>query len=200
MKKAIVILVLGLFCTVSCITGTTERKSSRFTLSDDDLMLLDRHFQHYSTSEVISKTDIAGPGVEFEIYFPDINGPGHSIYYVSCENGGEGLLTGIDISDFNAFSLKLTLVSVNGSNSPDAAGSLVVGALINSPRSYAYRPEVVSLKPQRNSAVSTTKTDGAKDVSIIGFTAHPFTPKGWDPNGSTIKLLVEAAPRAELLR
>jgi len=161
-------------------------------------MLLDRHFHHYSTSEVISKTDVAGPGVEFEIYLPDTNGLGDSIYYVSCKNGGEGSLTGINISDYEAFSLKITLVSVNGSDSPDAGGSLVVGALINNSRSYAYHPEVVSLKPQRNSAISTTKTD-ANDTSIIGFTAHFLTPKGWDPNGSTIRLLVEAAPNAELL-
>jgi len=197
MKKVIVILVLGLLSTVSCTKG---RKSDKFTLSDDDLMLLDRHFHHYSTSEVISKTNVAGPGVEFEIYLPDINTPGRSISYVSCENGGEGLLTGIDISDFNAFSLKITLVSVNGSSSHDAAGALVVGAMINSPRSYAYRPEVVSLKPQRNSAISTTKTDGANVTSIIGFTAHLFTTKGWDPNGSTIRLRVEAARNSEILR
>jgi hypothetical protein len=191
MKKAVTILTLGLFSTLAI--------AKNFTLSDDDLMLLDRHFIHYSTSEVISKTDIEGPGVEFEIHLPDINNPGHSIYYVSCKSGGEGLLTGINISDYDAFALKITLLSVNGSDSPDAAGSLVVGALINSPRSYAYHPEVVSLKPQRNNAISITKTDDANDISIIGFTAHLLTTKGWDTNGSTIKLLVEAAPNAEIL-
>jgi hypothetical protein len=191
MKNAIIILTLVLFSTLAI--------AKNFTLSDDDLMLLDRHFQVSSISEVISKTDVEGPGVEFEIYFPDTNGPGRSIEYVSCENGGEGALTGIDISEYNAFSLKFTLVSVNDSNSPDAAGPLAIGAVINSPRSYAYRPERVSLKPQRNGVISTTTTDDANDISIIGFTAYLFTPVGWDPNGSTIKLLVEAAPNAEIL-
>ncbi len=197
MKKVIVILVLGLLSTVSCTKG---RKSNKFTLSDDDLMLLDRHLHHNSMSEVIRKANVEGPGVEFEIYFPDHKSPNYSISYVSCTNGGEGLLTDIDIRDYKAFSLKFTLLSVNGSNSPDAAGSLVVGAMINSPRSYAYRPEAVSLKPQRNSAISTTKTDDANDTSIIGFTAYLFTTKGWDPNGSTIRLLIEAAPNSEILR
>jgi hypothetical protein len=191
MKNATIILTLALFSTLAI--------AKDFTLSDDDLMLLDRHFYHFSTSEVISKTDVEGPGVEFEIYLPDTNGPGDSIDYVSCTNGGEGSLTGIDISEYDAFSLKFTLVSVNDSNSTEAGGYLVVGAFINIGRSYGYRPERVSLRPQRNSAISTTKTDDANDISIIGFTAHLASPKGWDPNGSTIKLRVEAAPNAEIL-
>ena len=118
-KHAIIILILGLFSTLAI--------AKNFTLSDNDLMLLDRHFSHYSTSEVINKTDVEGPGVEFEIYFPNTDGPGHSIEYVSCKNGGEGSLTGINISAYDAFSLKFTLISVNDSNSPYAGGSLVIG-------------------------------------------------------------------------
>jgi len=190
MKNAILILTLVLFSTLAI--------AKNFTLSDDDLMLLDWHLHDYSTAEVISKTDVEGSGVEFEIRFPDTNGPGRSIGYVSSTKGGEGLLTGIDISEYDAFSLKFTLVSVNDSNSPDAAGPLAIGALISIPRSWAYHPERVSLKPQRNGVISTTTTD-ANDISVIGFTAYLFTPVGWDPNGSTIKLLVEAAPNAEIL-
>ena len=188
--KVVAILTLGLFGTLAI--------AENFTLSDDDLMLLDRHFNCVSSSEVIYKTDTEGPGVEFDIHFPDTNSPNHLITYVSCKNGGEGLLTGIDISDYDAFALKFTLVSVNDSNLPDAGGTLVVGALINSPYSYAYRPEGISLQPGRNTAISSTKTD-ANNTSIIGFTAHFLTPDGWDPNGSTVRLLIEPAPDAELL-
>ena len=191
MKKVAIILTLGVFSTLSL--------AKSFTLSDDDLMLLDRHFRHYNTSEVISKTNIEGPGVEFEIYFPDTNGPGRSIEYVSYKYEGEGSLTGINISAYDTFSLKFTLVSVNDSNSPEAGGYLVVGSLINMGHSYGFRPEDVSLKPQRNSAISITKTKDTNDISIIGFTAYLFPNEGWDPNGSTIKLLVEAAPNAEIL-
>lgn len=169
-----------------------------FTLSDDDLMLLDRHFHHSSMAEIIDKRDVEGPGVEFDIHFPNTNSPNHSITYVSCKNGGEGSLVGIDISDYDAFALKFTLISVNDSNSPDAGGSLVVGALINHGYSHGYRPKVISLRPQRQTAISSTSTD-ANDISIIGITAHFLTPGGWDPNGSTVKLLVEPAPNAVLL-
>ncbi len=191
LSKVVAVFALGLFSTLAV--------AESFTLSDDDLMLLDYHFNYSSASEVIQKTDIEGPGVEFNIYFPNTKKPNHSIYYISCKRGGEGSLTGIEISTYDAFALKFTLVSVNGSDSPDAGGSLVVGALINSPYSYAYRPEVLGLKPQRdNSVISITKTD-ANDITIIGFTAHFLSPKGWDPNGSTVKLLIEPAPNAELL-
>lgn len=188
--KVVAVLALGLFGTLAI--------AESFTLSDDDLMLLDYHFYRHSMSEVIHKTDVEGPGVEFDIYFPDTNSPNHSITYISCKNGGEGSLTGIDISAYDAFALKFTLVSVNDSNSPDAGGSLVVGALINSGYSHGYRPEVINLRPQRNTAISSTKTD-AKNISIIGFTAHFSAPDGWDPNGSTVRLLIEPAPNAELL-
>lgn len=188
--KVVAVLALGL-------SGTLATAES-FTLSDDDLMLLDWHFNRHSSAEVIQKTDVEGPGIEFDIYFPDTNSPNHSITYISCKNGGEGLLTGIDINDYDAFALKFTLISVNDSIAPDAGGSLVVGALINSGYSHGYRPEVISLRPQRNTAISSTTTD-ANDISIIGFTAHFSTPDGWDPNGSTVRLLIEPAPNAELL-
>jgi hypothetical protein len=191
MKNVILILILVLFSTLAI--------AKNFTLSDNDLMLLDWHLNHHHAAEVISKTDVEGPGVEFEIYFPDTNGPGRSIEYVSYKYNGEGSLTGINISAYDAFSLKFTLVSVNGSNSPKTGGYLVVGALLDMGQSYGFRPEDVSLKPQRNSAISTTKTKDSNDISIIGFTAYLFKSEGWDPNGSTIKLLVEAAPNAEIL-
>ena len=188
--KVVAVLALGPF-------GTLAMAES-FTLSDDDLMLLDYHFYRYSMSEVINKTDVEGPGVEFEIYFPDNTRKNNSITYVSCKNGGEGSLTGIDISAYDAFALKFTLVSVNDSNSPDAGGTLLVGALINSGYTHAFRPEVINLLPQRNTAVSSTTTD-ANNISIIGFTAYFLEPDGWDPNGSTVRLLIEPAPNAELL-
>jgi hypothetical protein len=189
--KMAAILALGIF--------STSAIAKSFTLSDDDLMLLDWHSDGCSKSKVINKIDVEGPGVEFDIYFPDADRSNHSVTYVSCRNGGKGLLTGIDISDYNAFALKFTLVSVNDSNSPDAGGSLVVGALVDMGYSYGYRPEVISLQPQHsNTAISSTKTD-AKDISIIGFTVHFLTPDGWDPNGSTIRLLIEPAPNAEIL-
>jgi hypothetical protein len=196
--KAVIVLAAGLFIIDLAMSNDTPAITRSFTLSDEDLMLLDWHFGSYSSSTVINKTDVPGPGVEFTIRFPDNTSKNYSITYVSCKSGSDGLLTGIDINDFDAFALKFTLLSVNDSNAPDAGGSLVVGALINMGYSWGYRPEVISLQPQRNTAVSLTATD-ANNISIIGFTAHFFEPQGWDPNGSTVKLLVEPAPNAEVL-
>lgn len=188
--KVVAVLAVGLFSTLAI--------ADSFTLSDEDLMLLDWHFDRYSAAAVINKIDVPGPGVEFTIDFPDNTGKNNRVTYVSCKNGGEGSLTGIDVNDFNAFALKFTLVSVNDSNAPDAGGSLLVGALINSGYSHGFRPEAISLLPQRNTAVSITTTD-ANNISIIGFTAYFLEPDGWDPNGSTVILLIEPAPNAELL-
>lgn len=196
--KAVIVIAAGLFSIDLAISNDTSAITRSFTLSDEDLMALDWHFDRNSSAAVIQKTDVPGPGVEFTIHFPDITSKNHSITYVSCKNGGEGSLTGIDVNDYDAFALKFTLLSVNDSNALGAGGSLVVGALIDMGYSWGYRPEVISLQPQRNTAVSLTATD-ANHISIIGFTAHFFEPQGWDPNGSTVKLLIEAAPNAEIL-
>ena len=62
----------------------------------------------------------------------------------------------------------------------------------------AYETKIVSLKPQRDITTSSISVD-ANDISIIGFAAHFIEPEDWDPNSSTVKLLVEPAPDAELL-
>ena len=188
--KVAAVLAAGLFNTLAI--------ANSFTLSDSDLMLLDWHLDRYSSAEVIQKTDVPGPGVEFTIRFPDNTSKNRIVTYVSCKYGSDGSLAGIDINDFDAFALKFTLLSVNDSNSADAGGSLLVGALIDSGYSWAFRPEVINLQPQRNTAVSLTTTD-ANEISTIGFTAYFAEPNGWDPNGSTVKLLIEAAPNAEIL-
>ncbi len=192
------VLAAGLFSINLAISNDTPAMTKSFTLSDEDLMLLDWHNDRYSSATVINKTDVPGPGVEFTIRFPDNTSKNNSVTYVSCKSGSDGLLTGADINDFDAFALKFTLLSVNDSNAPDAGGSLVVGALIDMGYSWGYRPEIINLQPQRNTAVSLTATD-ANEISIIGITAHFLEPQGWDPNGSTMKLLVEAAPNAEIL-
>ncbi len=186
--------------------GATPESQS-FTLSDADLMSLDWYTDSRAPADpnvarIVAKRDIPGLGVEFDIYFPkgkkDV-GPTYGVEYVSSKRGGEGTLAGIDVNDYSAFALKFSLVAVDGNSSPGAGGELVVGAMIDSGYSWAYRPEVISFaEEQKTMVISSTATDTDK-ISIIGFTTHKMSPKGWNPNGTIVTLRVEAAPGAEVL-
>jgi hypothetical protein len=201
---------------VSCIISWSllvcplAAHGTSFTLSDEALMSLD---YKYSGEDTImnSITNVAGPGVQFDFLYADprnSNGKEPALYWTSCIYGGSGTLTGIDISSFDAFSLKFTLVSANGVQSPDAVGPLVVGALINqSGAAYAYRPEVIAINGPA-SATSVTTTD-ASQIDLVGFVCNipywwydpegPLGPSPWDPDGAIISLLVEPAQDAVII-
>ena len=182
-----------------------------FTLSDDALMSLDYKYPYGGHTTISSITDVTGPGVQFDILYPDpqeIRGLHPSLYFTSCIYGGNGSLTAIDISSFDAFTLKFTLLSANGVSLPDAVGPVVVGALINrSDALYAFNPKVIAINDPV-SATSVTTTD-AVQIDLIGFTCYipcwwydpegPLGPSPWDPDGATISLLVEPAPGAVLI-
>lgn len=175
---------------------TPKASAIKLTLSDEGLMALDQ----YSTRNVglkatiLEKRDIEGSGVEFDIYFPGNKRPNHSIYYFFSSNKLQEMFKGIDIDSYDAFELKFTLISVNGSDSPDSGGILIVGAYMNG----SYRPEAISLKESKSaSSISTTRIKSESDrFSYVGFTAHMLTSEGWDPNGSTVTLLIESVPNA----
>jgi len=169
-----------------------------FTLSDTDLMSLDVYPNSNpkidpNAPRIVAKRDIPGPGVEFDIYFPPDNKHNNVLTYVSCSDRGKGTLAGIDVNDFDAFALKFTLVAVDGKSDADAGGMLVVGALV----SGGYRPECISFA-KSDEAISIT-ADNAKKISLIGFEVHKLTPDGWNPQGNTVTIRVEAAPNAEML-
>jgi len=161
----------------------------KLTLSDEGLMALDEYSPHISglKATILEKRDVEGPGVEFDIYFPGNKHPENSIYYVLPKRKLENMFQGVDVASYDAFELKFTLMSVDGNDSPDSGGILVVGALING----AYRPEAISLSEGHpRSAISTTRIN-ADRISRAGFTAHMLTSHGWDPNGTTVTLLIE---------
>jgi hypothetical protein len=154
-------------------------------------------------------------GVQFDILYPDTrnNIPGEtpSLFWTSCIYGGKGTLTNRDISMFDTFALKITLVSASGISSPDEVGPLVVGALINQANYvYAYQPQVIATNDPYNppSATSVTTTD-ASQIKLIGFTCNipywwyapqgPLGPSPWDPHGAIISLLVGPAPNAVVI-
>ena len=168
-----------------------------FTLSDNALMtMLDQTNKRvFSKSSIVGKRDIPAPGVEFDIYFPGTKSGERSFEYVATKNEPNNPLFASDVNVFDSFALKFTLLAVDGDPSPSHKGRLVVGALING----SYRPECVTLDPaDTNTAVSRTRV-GRDDMSGIGITMHMLSAEGWDPNGTTITLLVEPAPDAVVI-
>ena len=174
--------------------------ASVFTLSDQALMLLDDNYVNSSVS--IHATDVAGPGVVFDVSYP---GAGSSLYWVSSIYDGQGLLTGIDISEYDAFALNFTLLSVNGQEDySNGGGPVIAGALINRSGSvYAYQPQVLDFN--NNVRVVSTTTSDADMIKLVGFCLniptwwYQTSPSPWNPNGNTVSVLVQAAPNAVLL-
>jgi len=164
----------------------------KLTLSDEGLMALDEYSTYYPDMKptILEKRDIEGSGVEFDIYFPSNKFPDNYICYVLSEQKLKEVFQGIDTVSCDAFELKFTLIFVDESNSPDNEGVLIVGAKING----AYRPEAISLsKSHPETVISTTRMDTDR-ISKAGFVAHISTPRGWDPNGTAITLLIEPVP------
>ena len=168
---------------------TPKASAKKLTLSDEGLMALDEYSWRSPglKATILEKRDIEGSGVEFDIYFPSNKHPDNSIYYVFSKQKLKDVFQGIDVASYDAFELKFTLISVDGNDSPDSGGNLVVGAHMNG----AYKPESISLsESEPRSPISTTRIDTDR-ISLAGFTAHMLTPRGWDPNGTAVTLLIE---------
>jgi hypothetical protein len=196
MKKNVIFTLIAAACCLWYAVPSALGRS--FTLSDDDLMSLDAYQNNDpnhdpNAPKIVSVRDVPGPGVEFDIYFPKDNKKNNSVEYVSCKNSGKGTLVDIDVNDFDAFALKFTLIAVDGKNNLNAGGMLVVGALMGG----AYRPECISFS-MGDEVISITSFSAPK-ISIIGFDVHKLTPNGWNPQGNTVTIRVEAAPNSEML-
>ncbi len=166
-----------------------KASATKLTLSDEGLMALDEYSRHISglKATILEKRDIEGSGVEFDIYFPSNKRPDNAIYYVFSEQKLKDMFQGIDVTSYDAFELKFTIISVDGNDSPDSGGNLVVGAHING----SYRPEGISLSGSKpRNVISTTRIDTDR-IYNAGFTAHMLSSQGWDPNGTTVTLLIE---------
>jgi len=167
--------------------------AENFTLSDEGLMTLHKG-SYYSgaTASVVSKSDVTGPGVEFEIYFPGIKVSDTVLEMVCARGEANEPLVGADVGRFDNYELKFTLISIDGKKPVDNRSGLGVGALIgcdNGP--CGYRPERIGfgefLEPN---AVSSTIVEGGI-LARIGFHINFLNPIGWNPDGTTVKILVE---------
>jgi len=185
---------------VAPIQSSPVSDSSTLTLSADQLIFLDWYGQATSRVRVLTKRVAGESGVEFDIHFAS-NEPGYrSIDYVSSGSGGRGHLIGVDMSSFEAFALKFTLVSVDGVAGSEATQELAVGALIGptaAGKLTEFTPVTLGGTSGQVAAVSSTLADGDK-VQQIGFHAHMVNPDRWNPSGSDVTLRVEPVEGAAI--
>lgn len=180
--------------TVTEVLPSQVQTSQTLTLSGNQLVFLDWDGGIPSGARVVRKRVVPDSGVEFDIHFPS-NGPGYnSIDYVSSGVGGRGVLIGFEISDYKVFSLKFTLVSIDGATGSDMTQELVVGALIGPTaegRLSGYTPVTLSFDSGRTTAVSTIPIFGVGNIYLIGIHAHMDKPENWSPSGSMVTIRVE---------
>ena len=171
------------------------------TLEPKQLMKLDFSSLNRRGARVESKRVVPGPGVEFIIYFPS-NSPGNcSLSFVSSGKGGRGSLVGTDIRAYEAFALKMTLVSINGRSDPEMKQELVAGAVIGPTaegRLTSYEPVKLSMAPSENTITAVTKVSAEK-VYEIGFHVHVENQnhKQWGAAGNRVVLRIEAVEGGE---
>jgi hypothetical protein len=168
--------------------------SQILTLSGDQLIFLDWDGGIPSGARVVRKRLVPDSGVEFDIHFPS-NEPGYnSIDYVSSGVGGQGALVGSDVSEYKVFSLRFTLVSIDGATGSDITQELVVGALIGPTaegRLSGYTPVTLGFASGRTTAVSSIPIFGVSKIYQIGIHAHMDKPENWSPSGSMVTIRVE---------
>lgn len=170
------------------------------TLADAGLMSLDCTLADRAT--LLEKIDVPGPGVFIKVHFQGIYEEEYppDLSIVSSKQCGSGLLTGIDVSMYENYQLKFTLLSIDGVSSSEAAGPVIVGALIGpyNGGGWAFRSEVLDFDPISHygtTAISSTPVRLDKTPSVIGFIVYPYASR-WSPSKSeaTVELLVEPAP------
>lgn len=178
-----------------------------FTLSDAGLTSLD--WLRANGGDVVDRRDVSGLGVEFDIYYPADNSPESEVSYGSSKEGGAGALAGIDISMYDTYELKFTLVAVDGLSSPGVGGVLAVGAYVGNPLRYHSRGVDFDPGSAYDTTVISSTTLGSlgdpkfdlplEDIDYLGFYTRLVENTGWNPAGTTVTLLVEPAPGAVLI-
>ncbi len=171
-----------------------------FTLTDDGLMALDWISGNY-TAILLEKTNVPGIGVRFVIEFQGNEPQDQGFHYVSHEDYGAGLLTDIDVSIYDYYELKFTLLSIHSDPPADPGAVLGVGALIGPYDDHysAFDPEGLDLDPDSEydtTAISSTPVRLDNTASLLGFVAYFPWLEQWSPLGTTVTLLVEAVPGA----
>ena len=174
-------------------TVTEAIDSQTLTLSANQLIYLDWDGGIPIGARVVNKRLVTDAAIEFDIHFPS-NQPGYNkIDFVSSGVGGQGALIRSKIRDYKAFSLKFTLVSIDGATS-DLTKEIVVGALIGPTadgRLSGYTPVTLSFAPGKTTVVSSIPIFGVTKIYQIGFHANMAKPENWNKAGNTVTIRVE---------
>ncbi len=203
-NKVLLLSVMAFcFCGAGCVTDSKKPieevepiqfPASQFlTLSEEQLLLLDWHIAYSGGAHVKEKRLVPVSAVEFDIYFPGNSADCRSLDIVSSGEGGEGRLVGADISGYETFALKFTLVSINGESEPDLKQKLVAGAVIgptDKGQLSAYEPVILGFADSERAVIAKTPVSADK-IYQIGFHVHMLNPKEWDSSGSIMRLKVE---------
>lgn len=181
-----------------------------FTLSNQALLVLDWNNQHrfiptyILNVEIVDVRDVPGSGVEFDIFYPDktdasgINNT--NLEWVSSNQGASGALVGIDVSAFDTFELKYTLLSINGNTTTGTGINLIVGSILGPTASgaeFGFSPNPISLSGTHSATAIPQTTVGTDVIQMVGFTAYIpdwISPNNWSSDGSLVTLLIEPAP------
>ena len=157
--KNIAISIFGLI--IAFIGGNcqqTQVQTQILTLSGNQLLFLDWDGGNAIGARVVHKRLIPDSGVDFDIQFQS-NEPGdNTINYVSSGVGGQGTLIGFEVSDYKVFSLRFTLVFIDGATGSGLSQELVVGAVIGPTpegRLSGYTPVTLSFSSGQTTAVSS---------------------------------------------
>ena len=188
------------FFLCALISATSSTPAASITLSDQGILTLDSNLQWYFgqtlTASIQATRDTPGPGVEFDIHFQDTqNSSDYSIFRMSDDRQGNGTLAGIDVSGFDHYDLRFTLLAIDGVSSPGTEGVITVGAAIGGGGiAYRYAPKRIGfVAGYDTTAVSSTSFD-FDTIDRIGFNVWLYS--GWAPGPTTVTMRVEATPGA----
>jgi hypothetical protein len=202
MRKITILLIVAVMVLLVFGCEQESKKAARFykppasrtlTLSARQLIFLDWGGKLQTGAKVIKKRIVAGPGVEFDIYFPGIKAGHRSIKYVSSGEGGRGTLLGVDIHEYTTFALKFTLIAIDAAVGPDMPQELVVGAVIGptaTGQHYDYEPVTLGFGSGQTAGISRTSVQTGK-IRQIGIYAEILNPQDWSPSGTVVTLRVE---------
>lgn len=169
-----------------------------FTLSDWALQQLDYDlsgdYEPDPTSEVLAVRDIPGPGVEFDIWYKsNTSWTDARFKRHSSSRAGAGTLVGLDVSAYEAFTLRFTLLAIDGEEIPLTDGWMTVGAVLGPTEgghNWGYAPEEIGTAAgYPRSAISRTPV-GSPIVEEIGITLASPPGEGWNPDGYVATVLI----------
>lgn len=199
-----VLALLGAFLWVGCeptapivYEHIPVHPSKTLTLPTEQLCQLDWHSPHRRGGR-IQNVRPANGSVEFDIDFPSNNPGDNEVTFVSSGEGGLGLLVGMEVSGYERFSLKFTLVSINGAAAEtEPEKQLTVGAVVGptAGRVMAYDAQTLSLNADEQNAVSTTLMR-TRELYQIGLFACMKNPKAWGEQPSKVTLRIEPVENA----